>query len=429
MKTFTKYLLGIGVLVVLTGCADVSADEEDTLTWITNTADSPDSPDEDTNHYVNENIEMIENKYGLSMQHDIHTNNIDEAMARLQEQATTGRAPDMALIDGFTFDRFVDDLQPLDELFEEYEMDINDFLPFAQDVMVGDDGHIYGIYFNTNIRNIFYDETIIPEPPETWDEAMTISEELVDQGYEGLAMPLGIDEGTAVTSLWPMFWGQGGELVNENGERTFGKGDNYQYMLNVFEAIDQGVEQGLIPQRMATLGKENDLNAEVAAGQTPMFFGGSFQTGTVEDILGPEFENWEVAPLPTLEDSESTSTIGGWVWGIFTEDEEKQHAAFEFLKNTFVGKEGMGQYTSMRGLQPVRESVYESEEFDQGPFGDEYLEILEEEGRDRPASLEYSSISLQLQTAISEVVSGRKSPEQALDDAWEIATFGEEETE
>ncbi|WP_054709699.1 hypothetical protein [Bacillus sp. JCM 19041] len=78
---------------------------------------------------------------------------------------------------------------------------------------------------------------------------------------------------------------------------------------------------------------------------------------------------------------------------------------------------------------PVRSSVYESPEFEPIPFIDEFLEILEEEGQPRPPEQVYNTVSVQLQTAISQVVSGSKTPEQALEDAWEIATFGMEDTE
>ncbi|TSB45594.1 extracellular solute-binding protein [Alkalicoccobacillus porphyridii] len=414
-------------LFVATGCSNAS--DSETLTWITGSDSSPDAPDEEMSSYVRANVSDIEEEYGFPMQHSIHTTNIDEAMARLLEQAVRGQAPDFALVDGYALERFEDQLQPLNELMDEYGMDLDDFLPFAQDVMVGDDGNVYGLYLSTDVRYVFYDTRFVPEPPETWDDAMDISHELVDQGYEGLVLPLGVGEGTSVTSLLPLFWGQGGELIDEEGRPAFYNSENREYMLNVFNSIYEGVESGAITKRMASNGTENDGNAEISTGLVKMLYPGTWQINTFQEILGDDFEHWDVASLPTLEGGEPTSTVGGWAFGIFTEDPEKQRAAFDFLQRTYVGEEGMARFTTRDGSMPVRASVYDSPEFEAIPFIDEFQEILEKEGRPRPAEQVYNTISVQLQIAISQVVSGSKTPEEALDDAWEIVTFGMEDVE
>ncbi|MFB4212272.1 extracellular solute-binding protein [Shouchella sp. JSM 1781072] len=414
-------------LLFFSGCTTAADDE--TITWITGSDSSPDAPDEEMSTYVQENIHAIEEEYDFSMQHSIHTSNIDEAMARLQEQATRGQAPDFALIDGYAIERFEDYLQPLDELMEEFDMDINDFLPFAREVMIGDDGHVYGLYLSTDIRYVFYDTRYVPEPPTTWEEAMEISHDLVDQGFEGLTLPLGVGEGTAVTSLWPLFWGQGGELIDEEGRPAFYNEENRDHMLNVFTSIHEGVESGAISQRMATNGEENDGNAEISTGLVKMLYPGSWQINTFQDILGDEFEHWDVASLPYIEGGEHTTTVGGWAFGIFTEDPEKQRAAFDYLQRTYVGETGMARFTTRDGSMPVRQSVYESSEYEPIPFIAEFQDILEDEGQPRPPELVYNTVSVQLQTAISQVVSGSKTPEEALEDAWEIVTFGMEDEE
>ena len=85
----------------------------------------------------------------------------------------------------------------------------------------------------------------------------------------------------------------------------------------------------------------------------------------------------------------------------------------------------MGEFTSIQGSLPARQSVYESDSYDPGPFSEEFLKSLETEAEARPGAAKYNEISVQLQTAISQVISGSKEPEQAVDDAWEIVTFGE----
>lgn len=423
--------IGMSMLVIagMTGCSseNPSAEEKETLTWYTTAGYSPEAPSAATSEYISGNIQSFEKEHpGMDIQISLQSSNIDEAMARLLEQANTGRAPDMAAIDGYMLDRYKEYLQPLDDLMEERGIDPDDYLPFAEKVLRGDDGKIYGLYMSTDTRMLYYNKEIIEEPPSTWDEVIEVSNEVQKEGYEGLVLPLGIGEGTSVTSLWPLFWSQGGELVDEEGNPTFGEGKNREAMIRTFETLDRAQEEGAVSKRMASSGQENDANGEVAAGDTAMFLGGSWQAATIEEILGDDFENWEVASLPTVEENDPTvSSAGGWAWGIFAEDPKKQEAAFDFLVDSFISEEGMGEFTSIQGSLPARESVYESDSYNPGAFNDEFLTSLETEAEARPGASKYNEISVQLQTAISQVISGSKEPEQAVDDAWEIVTFGE----
>lgn len=413
--------------LVMLGCADKGkSGDPDTLTWLTTSGYSPEAPDAGTGEYLADKVQAFEADHDMNLKMSLHPTNIDEAMARLLERANTGRAPDIAVIDGYVLDRYKEYLQPLDELMEEKGIDKADFLPFAEEVITGNDGKIYGLYMSTDTRMLFYNTELVPEPPQNWDEVVNISLSLQEDGYEGLVLPLGIGEGTSVTSLWPLFWGQGGELVNDEGKPTFGEGKNREYMLNVFETINNAVQKGAISKRMASSGEENGANGEVSTGKTAMFLGGSWQTAFLQDLLDEDFEKWDVASVPMIKDAERTSSAGGWVWGIFTDDADKQEAAFDFLVDTFIGEEGMGRFTSIQGSLPARQSVYDSEYYEPGPFDDAFRESLENEAEVRPASNQYNEISVQLQTAISQVVSGSKTPEKALNDAWKIATFGDE---
>ncbi|GEK57749.1 hypothetical protein CHL76_01455 [Marinococcus halophilus] len=423
--------IGMSMLVIagLAGCSgdNPSAEEKETLTWYTTAGYSPEAPSAATSDYISENIESFEKEHpDMNIQLSLQSSNIDEAMARLLEQANTGRAPDMAAIDGYMLDRYKEYLQPLDELMEERGLDPDDYLPFAEKVLRGDDGKIYGLYMSTDTRMLYYNKEVIEEPPSTWEEVIEVSNEVQKEGYEGLVLPLGIGEGTSVTSLWPLFWSQGGKLVDKEGNPVFGKGENREAMIRTFETLDRAQEEGAVSKRMASSGRENDANGEVAAGDTAMFLGGSWQAVTIEEILGDDFENWEVASLPTIEEDDPTvSSAGGWAWGIFTDDPEKKEAAFDFLMDSFISEEGMGEFTSIQGSLPARTSVYESDSYNPGAFNDEFLTSLETEAEARPGASKYNEISVQLQTAISQVISGSKEPEQAVDDAWEIVTFGE----
>lgn len=234
-------------------------------------------------------------------------------------------------------------------------------------------------------------------------------------------LPGGRNEGTSVTTLWPLFWGMGGELVDDDGEPVFGEGDNRNIMLQILETVDEAVQTGALPQRVAGYGGENDLNEEIATGNTAMFIGGNWQDSYLKEVLGEEeFANWDVAPVPMLDESaEPATSAGGWAWGIFTEDPDKQRAAFELIQHMFTGEEGMAQFSTVYGGLPSRESVFDHELYEGSEFTDLYRDFLENDAQVRPASTHYNAISNQMQIAISSVISGSKTPEEALNDAWD----------
>lgn len=441
MKFIHVYLLVVFCLLVMAGCSDSdnagSAEGENEaggqnseneqsepveINWSTPANRSPMAPLEEAAEYVTSRMDQFEEENPhIDVNMDILSGDMGEAMTRLLEQANQGRAPDISIIDSYLFPRYIEYLQPLDDYLEEAGIDIEDFFPFAQEIVTGPDGKIYGLYTSTDTRVLYYNTELVPEPPKTWDDVLEIGAELTDDGYIGFLYPGGRGEGAMVTTLWPLFWAQGGELVNEEGDPVFGEGDNREKMLNVLNFVHETIETGITPQRVASYGAEADVNEELASGDVAMFMGGNWQDSTMQDIFSEEeFEKWDVAELPQMNEGNDVTTAGGFVWGIFAEDENKQQAAFDLITHLFIGEQGMGEYNTISGHLPPRISIYDSEYYEGSVFNESYTQFLEDNAQIRPASAYYGEISDQMQIAISEVVSGSKTPEEALDDAWQV---------
>lgn len=424
MKKIIMLAISLLLASIVIGCSSDNAENgggDNELIWNTTAGYSPQATEPEVAEYLSRSVEDFESDYpDIELNTTIMSTNISEAMAKLTEQANQGRAPDISAIDSYLFPQYIDYLQPLDDLIEEKELDPDDFLEFAQDTITGPDGKIYGLYMSTDTRVLFYNKGAIPNPPETWDDVIELAKELKEDGYEGISIPGGRGEGASVTTLWPLFWGLGGELVDD-GKAIFGEGENREKMITVLETIQKAVEEGVVPQRVASYGSENDQNEDVASGKIPMFIGGSWQETMLKDILDEEeFEQWDVAPLPIIEGGEETTSSGGWAWGIFTDDPDKKQAAFDFIYDTYISEEGMGEFTSVQGSLPARFSVYDSDHYERTAFSDDYRDMLDSSARVRPASNEYAEISNEMQIALSDVISGNKEPEQAVDDAWKV---------
>ncbi|SFL75877.1 multiple sugar transport system substrate-binding protein [Paenibacillus sp. 1_12] len=399
--------------------ADASK-EKVSFEWMAHTAYSAQGSDPKRVEYIKSSLDTYLKSHPNV---DVTSRSYDGAVANLMILASQNRAPDTAMIDAYMLPKFYQYLQPLDSYFEKAGLKMDDFFPFAQNVMKGPDGKIYGIQFTTDTRVLYYRKDLVPTPPKTWNEVLETGKKLKEKGYDALLMPAGRAEASTISVFLPLLMSQGGELVNKDGQAAFGDGANRAKSLNVLNFLQSAVDTGVTPKRSSNIKNEADQNGDIATDKVAMFIGGNFQVNQLKDVLGPErFAKWGVAPMPTMNGENPVSMSGGWAWGIFTKDKAKQQAAFDFLMDTYIGDKGMTNWSNIGGYLPTRKSVYDKKEYTGNEFTTTFREIMEKNGKSRPASDDYAKISEQLQIAVSSVVSGSLTPEQALDNAWKTAT-------
>ncbi len=339
-------------------------------------------------------------------------------MARLLEQASQGRAPDIAQVDSYIFPRFYEFAQPIDEYVDSGLVD--DYFPFAQQLIKGPDGTIKGLQFTTDVRVLYYRKDLISTPPASWDELISTGQSLKqEENLTPFLFPAGRDEATVTTSLWPHFWAQGGDLTDDQGNPVFAEGQNREKMLSSLQFIGESVNTGITPKRVTSYAQETDLNGDVASGNTAMFLGGNWQVGLLKEIMGAEqfTSRWAVAPIPSRSGTEHATTAGGWMWGVFSEDQQKQQAGVDFLVSAYVGDEGMAGWTNVGGYLPPRENVFDVSAYEGNEYTDTFRDHLNQYARNRPPAETYQEISTAMQVAVTQVVSGEASPEQALQTA------------
>ncbi|MBC7812140.1 MAG: extracellular solute-binding protein, partial [Burkholderiales bacterium] len=79
------------------------------------------------------------------------------------------------------------------------------------------DGSIYGVPESAKTLAFFYNKSLVPDAPETWDEVLEISEELAADGITGLAFQNQFFDSAG------FLFGLGGSLMDEDGNATFGE--------------------------------------------------------------------------------------------------------------------------------------------------------------------------------------------------------------
>src|SRR5205085_3944981 len=142
------------------------------------------------------------------------------------------------------------------------------------------------------------------------------------------------------------------------------------------------------------------------------------QLKDLESGLSPaDFAKWDIAPIPQADAGTRSTGTGGWVWVVFAREPARQRAAIDFIR-TVESPPHAARISEATGHLPVRRSVYRDFPiFSQDRWYRRFAEMLVD-GHARPAVPIYPAISQQLQLAIGSVVSGDKSPDAALNDAW-----------
>ena len=266
---------------------------------------------------------------------------------------------------------------------------------------------------------LYYNKDLVPTPPQTWDELQAAALDASKKGVDGVLFNGGRWEGTTFDWL-ANFWAQGGELVDDSGKPIFGEGENKAKMLKALNYFKGLVDSGAAPKRVATIKDYQDFNAATIAGTDAMFFGGHWQRGQLQGAMPPEaLDKWDIAELPGPTADERATGTGGWTFAAFSKDPAKVEMCANLIREVY-----MGPANEAVGDLPTRQTLFDSLPRFQDPFFAKLKTYLVH-GHARPGVPIYPEISNQIQIMMGEVLSGSKSPEDALQGAWDrtMATY------
>lgn len=367
--------------------------------------------------YLTEQRTKFESSSGFKLDPQVAVADFTAAMAKLVQQASQGRAPDISQVDGYFFGLVANQAQPLTRQMQTAGLKLDDWFPSLQPYMTGGGDTVRSLQFTTDVRVLYYRKDLVPTPPKSWDELISIAKPLADKGH--FVFPAGRSEGAVSTTLWPQYWSQGGELFDQAGKPAFASGSGYDAMLNALGVVAKLISGGVAPARVATFGKDDDQNPDVAAGRVAMFLGGNWQAAVLNNLAPKKdfFDTWGVAPIPTISGGGNKTTAGGWVWAGFTKDQKVLDAGIEWVTQAFVSDEGMANWCTLGGYLPPRQSVYDNAAYVQNPFTPTFRQHLKDYAKVRPAVAKYPTVSEAMQVALSSVAAGSSEPKKALDDA------------
>jgi multiple sugar transport system substrate-binding protein len=400
---------------ILPACS--SGEDGSTVAWQAIPSYSLQGTDPKRVDYLKQQRAAYEAESAFRLDPQVTTTDTSAAMAKLLLQASQQRAPDISQVDGYIFGRTARYARPIDRHLAAAGLRLDDWFPPLRSIMTGGGNEVRGLQFTSDVRVLYHRKDLVPRPPATWDELVSMAKPLADQG-QYVTFPAGRSEGAVTTTLWPQFWAQGAELFDDSGEPAFGGGKGYEAMRNTLRVVQQLIGNAVSPPRVATFGSEDNQNADVVAGRVAMFVGGNWQAAALNNLL-PEkdfFTRFGAAPIPSITGQHVTSA-GGWVWGGFTQDDRKLDAGVDWVMRTFVSDAGMASWCSLGGYLPPRQSVYDLPAYKSNPFTPVFREHLATLARARPATRKYLQVSNSMQIALSGVAAGDAEPDRALDDA------------
>lgn len=323
-------------------------------------------------------------------------------------------------------------LTPLDEIDPEFSQDPNIITYEWSDRWNHDlnysteDGTVYAVPVNGNIQLYFYNSDAFEEAglsaPTTWDEVEAAAETLHRPAMYGFAT-ITVAPEQAIYFFVPVLRTFGSDIfadppndwtITINDEQALAA---LEWLLEMREYSPPGV---------GNTGQQ-DVLSYLANGQLAQAINVSAVYPFMDD---PDYGAFpgviDFAPIPSLPDVDTSSTIGNWVAGI-PETSPNKELALDFLR--FVTSEEMQVLTGENGGVPVHEGAIEdlaSREGDEYRFFRAYNETFPF-AESRPRLQEYPQIVDSVATHFQRAMVEEEEPQEALDAmAQEIQAIMEE---
>lgn len=215
---------------------------------------------------------------------------------------------------------------------------------------------LYAATMNTNVQLLWYDKTLTPEPPKTWEEMLEMSAQLKAENKPYQILFTGAQYEGLVVAFNTLVSSAGGMIMSDDG-------------LDV--VLDDGAEAGL--DMLSKVAKSGLVNPSLSASQEQQIHEGfadpdsqaAFQINwpyvwSVTPTINEErAKNLAWAPLPGVAGQPGRATVGGFDIAVsaYSEKKDKAFDAALCLRNAEQQK-----YAAIcAGVPPTLEALYTDE--------------------------------------------------------------------
>ncbi len=321
-----------------------------------------------------------------------------------------GKGPDVAVAHGDDIATYAAQglIQPTDDIISSLGYSETDFPDgvFAAGNYTGNQYGIpwsvtpLGLYINNDVlKAAGIDPSVVPSDKESYLSALETLKTAGTQGewVDGYVF-------TGVFQFKSLLWQFGGEVYNKDvSKSTFNSDAGVEALTHMTDLIAKGYSP-------ADVAPDGNINALVA-GKTAYNWNGVWQT-TNEAL---QKTDWSAAPVPQIGTEKAVwSSSTHWIFlNNKNQDKNKTDAAAVFVKWMNDNSEGWAETGELPANNTLRNSPDLLEKYPNlKPFIDELPYA-----RYETSAPGITNAEAELATAVNEAILGKKSPEQALDDA------------
>ncbi|CAM3824172.1 ABC transporter substrate-binding protein [Alkalicoccus chagannorensis] len=303
-----------------------------------------------------------------------------------------------------------------------YAMELDRFIESDEDVDLDEyfegtveagrfDGRMWAMPKYTDAGLLYYRDDIVETPPETWDELIEMSEELMgEEGTEfGYLLQANQYEGLVVNAI--EFMGSyGAEVLDDDQNVTINTPEAVTALEKMMEIVQSDIVPGNILNFDEPATENSFLEGQAVFARNWPYMQANTENEEMSSVVG----NVSFSLLPAGDDG-SAAGLGGWM-SMINRNTNHAEEAWEFVKFK-SGEEGQKLSAMEGGRAPTIESLYDDEEVQEAAplFADEeFVETLQN-AIPRPVTPIYPQISDIMQIEVSRALADEITAEEAVE--------------
>jgi len=293
-----------------------------------------------------------------------------------------------------------------DDIFPSY-LETNRFPSFGNKLL--------SFPFTKSVLVLYYNEDMLKaagfnKPPKTWDEFQKAALACTRKDASGQTKTYGLAVEKNASTIDGWFYSRGGELLSQDRIRVR---FNEPQCVAAFQLIAD-----LVKAKAAYQTKDYDYQVDFGNRRVAFVFSSSTNRPYFKEAVNDRFK-WGVAMIPQSDPSRPVTVQYGANIAVFKTTPEKEAAAWEFVK-WFTERDQTVRWAVKSAYMPVRKSAAQSREMQEAWKTDPLGKIcfdLTRYARPEPNIRGWQDVRTILEDALEAVVSGKKTPKQALDEA------------
>ncbi|WP_199515548.1 ABC transporter substrate-binding protein [Nucisporomicrobium flavum] len=266
---------------------------------------------------------------------------------------------------------------------------------------------LYGIPRTTNVQLLWYRKSLVPTPPKTFDEMITMAQQLKSQGkpYE-IGLTAAQYEGYVV-NINNLVTGYGGTLVNEDSTAPTIDDKTVQALTMMRKLATSGVTSSSLSNA-----QEPEVFADLQAGRSAFALNWPYVLSAMREANPDLVGDLGFAPYPSIDGGPPRVTLGGMNYAI---SKYSKHPDEAFEAGMCMRNEKNALSAALDGGDvPALATVFDTPEFTKAyPMKDVMLAELKN-AVPRPVSPVYQNISTIVSTTLSPP--GEINPQKSADE-------------